>query len=199
MKKQVVIIHGGDTHKTREDFLKSLNTLYLDIEKYKKEGGDWKLWLRAELGGDYEVVIPQMPNKFDAKYEEWELWFGRIVPLLTDEVVLVGHSLGGSFLAKYLSLNKVPKKVKAVCLVASVFDLDSFGNGLLTFELPEKLDMQTEKVFLYHSTDDTIVPVSAMHKLKEKIPEAEVREFTDRWHFVGDEFPELLEDIKKVF
>lgn len=199
MKKQVVIIHGGDTHKTREDFLKSLNTLYLDIEKYKKESGDWKTWLRKELGPDYEVVIPQMPNKFDAKYPEWELWFNRIVPLLADEVVLIGHSLGGSFLVKYLSLNKVPKKILAVGLVSAVYDYDSFGGGLLTFELPDKLDMQTDKVFIYHSTDDTIVPVSAMHKLREKVPFAETREFTDRWHFVGDEFPELLEDIRQVF
>ena len=68
------------------------------------------------------------------------------LPFLNDEIVLVGHSMGGSFLAKYLSENKFPKKIKGAFLVSAVYNKDSEGYGLLSFALSEKINLQTEKI-----------------------------------------------------
>jgi predicted alpha/beta hydrolase family esterase len=195
MKKQIVIIHGGDTFATQEDYLKFLRNFEIDIERYKTSETDWKPWLRKMLQEKYEVIIPQMPNKFNAQYEEWKLWFEKFIPFLNDEVILIGHSLGGIFLAKYLSENIFPKKIKAVMLVSAVYDKDSDGNSSLSFSLPSALNLQTDKVFLYHSKDDPVVPFSALEKYQKALPEAVARALEDKKHINQEEFPELLEDL----
>ncbi|MDP3962698.1 MAG: hypothetical protein Q8Q03_02430 [bacterium] len=103
MKMQVIIIHGGDTFETREQYLDFLHNYEINIERYKKDTDDWKKSLRSKLGADYEVIIPIMPNKTDGRYEEWEIWMDKLITFIDDGVILIGHSMGGSFLAKYLS------------------------------------------------------------------------------------------------
>ena len=199
MKKQVVIIHGADTFETYDAYLNFLRNFQIDIERYKTSKDDWKPWLREKLGSEYEVILPTMPNKFNAKFEEWKLWFEKLFPFLNDDIVLVGHSGGASFLAKYLSENKFPKKIKGVFLVSGVFDVDFDGLGLASFSLPEKLDLQTENIFLYHSKDDPVVPFSALEKFAKALPYAHTRVFEDRQHINQEEFPELLGDIKNLY
>jgi uncharacterized protein len=195
MKKQVVIIHGGDTFRTHEEYIKFLRDFEIDIERYKTNKTDWKPWLRQKLGVDYEVILPVMPNKTNAVFDEWKLWFEKLIPFLNDEVVLVGHSLGVSFLTKYLSENKFPKKIKGIFLVSGVFDGDAEGYPLASFALPEKLDLQTENIYLYHSKDDPVVQFAALEKFSAALPKAHSKVFEDRKHFNQEEFPELADNI----
>ena len=57
------------------------------------------------------------------------------------------------------------------------------------------LDLQTEKIDLYHSKDDPVVPFSDLSKYQEALPNAKSRIFDDRKHINQEEFPELLNDI----
>ncbi|MBI2086680.1 MAG: alpha/beta hydrolase [Candidatus Zambryskibacteria bacterium] len=198
MKRQIVIIHGGDTFATQEAYLNFLRKYEIDIERYKTDKDDWKPWIRKTLQDDYEVITPQMPNKTNARYEEWKLWLEKFIPFLNDEVILIGHSLGGVFLAKYLSLNQFPRKIRAVMLVGAVYDKDCEGYPVLSFSLPEIINLQTDKIYLYHSKDDPVVPFSALEQYQKALPNAQVRVFEDRQHLNQPEFPELLEDIKNL-
>jgi len=198
MKKQVIVIHGGDTFEEYEEYLEFLRKYEINIERYKTGKDDWKPWLREKLGEGYEVILPVMPNKTNARFEEWKLWFEKLFPFLNDEVVLVGHSLGGSFVAKYLSENKFPKKLKGVFLVAPPYVKDCDGYPLVSFTLPEKLDLQTENIFLYHSHDDPVVPFSALEQFQKAFPNAHTRIFEDRKHLNQEQFPELIEDMKSL-
>ena len=108
MKKQIVIIHGGSSFKTYKDYIQNLKKQEISIENLKFQKR-WKDGLSAELGDDYEFLTPRMPNRENARYEEWKIWFNRIEKILDDEVILIGHSLGGSFLTKYLSKNTFSK------------------------------------------------------------------------------------------
>jgi|SRR3989344_4026576 len=195
MKKQVVVVHGGDTFKTYEEYLKFLRNCEIDIERYKTNKIDWKPWLRQKLGENYEVILPVMPNKTNAVFDEWKLWFEKLFPFLNDGVVLVGHSLGVSFLAKYLFENEFPKKIKGVFLVSGVFDGDAEGYPLVSFALPKKLNLQTENIYLYHSKDDPVVQFVALEKFSAALPTAHKKVFEDRKHFNQEEFPELVSDI----
>ncbi len=198
MKKQIVIIHGGDTFATQEEYLNFLRKYEINIERYKTDKDDWKPWIRKMLREEYEVITPQMPNKANARYEEWKLWFEKFLPFLNDGVILIGHSQGGIFLAKYLSENHFQKKIKAIMLVGAVYDKDCEGYTVLSFSLPETLNLQSDKIFLYHSKDDPVVPFSALEKYKKALPTAIVRVFENRQHLNQEEFPELLEDIKNL-
>ncbi len=54
-----------------------------------------------------------------------------------------------------------------------------------------------QRIYIYHSQDDTIVPFEESLELKGFFPEAEFREFYDKGHFYLEaELPELVEDIK---
>jgi len=108
MKKQVVVIRGGNTFETRKAYVAYLKRYKLDIQKLKR--GDWKDSLNKDLGKTFEVILPRMPNASDARYEEWKIFFNKLRPFLRSGVILIGHSLGGTFLAKYLSQNRFPKK-----------------------------------------------------------------------------------------
>ena len=58
------------------------------------------------------------------------------------------------------------------------------------------LEKYVDQIFIYHSTDDDIVPYSHAEKIKAYLPKAKLLTFTDRGHFFGEEkFPELLENI----
>lgn len=198
MKAQVVVIHGGDTFPDYESYLNFLKDFDMDLERYKSEKKDWKPTLGQKLGGEYEVFLPAMPNKTNAVYREWKLWFEKILEKLGQDIVLVGHSLGASFLIKYLSENKVDKNIKSVHLVSGVFDKDFDGLELCTFALPEALNLQTKNVFLYHSEDDPVVPFSALEKIASKVSGSTKRVFKDRKHMNMENFPELVEDVLSV-
>ncbi|MEZ4156518.1 MAG: alpha/beta fold hydrolase [Candidatus Paceibacterota bacterium] len=196
MKQQIVIIHGGTTFETYEEYLGYLESCKLTIEKIKAR--DWKDRLQSVLP-DFDVLYPKMPNAKNARYPEWKMWFEKLFPLLNDEVVLIGHSLGGIFLAKYLAENKFPKKIKSVHLVAPPYDTEHCKDSLADFELGESIEglgEQTERIFLYQSKDDEAVPYQDAEKYKKNIPHIKLQWFEDRGHFTQETFPELIEDIK---
>ena len=198
MKKQVVVISGGDTFATYKEYLNFLRNYKIDIDRYKSDKTDWKPWLRQVLGESYEVILPKMPNVTNARFEEWKLCFEKFIPFLNSGVVLVGHSLGGSFLAKYLSKNQFPKKIEAVFLVAACFGDNLPEYKAVDFHISNdinKLSIQARNIFLYHSKDDPVVPFADLIKFKEKLPIAQIRIFDDGGHFIQEEFPELVEDI----
>ncbi len=198
-KQQIIVIHGGDTFETYEEYLSFLTTFEVDLESLRKIG--WKKTLGTELGDDYEVFLLQMPNKLNAQYQEWTIWFEKYLPLFNEQIVLVGHSLGGIFLAKHLSENKVAKKILATFLVSAPFDDQDSDFSLASFSLPEDLGLfatQGGAMTLYYSTDDPVVPFADAEKYRTALPEAELKEFTDRGHFTDELFPEIVTDIKAV-
>lgn len=195
MKKQVVAIHGGDAYATYEEFLTGLLNKVVSLEWLTFH--DWKNALAEELGDGYEVILPRMPNPQNAKYLEWKIWFEKLIPHLQDGVILIGHSLGGIFLAKYLSEETFPKKIRATFLVAAPYDMDG-DRRIVEFVLPDSLEAfakQGGKLFLYQSEDDPVVPFSELGKYQKSLPSARVKRFADRQHFNQDSFPEIVSDI----
>lgn len=199
MKQQILVIHGGETFRSQGDYLVSLNTRAIDLDKFRR-GPMWKDNLQQDLGNKYDIIMPPMPNANYAKYSEWKLWFERILPLLNKKLVLIGHSMGGIFLAKYLSENTVPNLVQALVLVAAPYKNMS-SETLASFNLTRKLanvSKQSSKILLAQSTDDEVVEPSHVDFYKKELPNAELMIFKDKGHFKVEHFPELVEWLKKV-
>ena len=191
-KTQVIVIHGGDAWDTYEEYIERLKEWTYD--PYETRGDGWKKLLAGSLGEVYEVFLPQMPSKYNAKYTEWCIWFEKVIPYIHEEVIVIGHSLGANFVAKYCAENTVPFVVSQVHLVSGCYSL---GGG---FELPGSLNgiaEQCKNVFIYHSTDDPIVPYADALKYHNALPHAKLQTFSDRGHFLSDEFLEIVENIKK--
>lgn len=198
MPKQIFIIHGGETYDTYDAYLADLKNKEIDLDRLRQK--DWKSNLQENLGPEYEVIAPRMPCAQNAKYTEWTIWFEKITPLLNDNIILIGHSLGGIFLAKYLSENNLAKNINAVFLVAAPF-VPGKGESLADFTLPsslENLSKQTDKIILYHSQDDPIVPIENLKKYSEALPKTQTRILENRQHFNQKDFPEIIADIVAV-
>ncbi len=198
--RQIIAIHGGTSFDTHDDYINFIKTRDISLEKLKQRY-DWRSTLGEDLGDGYEVLIPKMPNGTNVRYEEWRIWIERCAPFIQEDAVFIGHSLGGIFLAKYLSENNWPKRIRATILVAAPFDSVSTVESLNDFPLPptlETLDRQGGEISIIHSKDDPIVPFSETEKYRRALPRANVLAFEDRKHFNEEHFPELVELIASL-
>lgn len=121
--------------------------------------------------------------------------------LLDDDFVLIGHSLGAIFLVKYLSENKIAKRVKKTMLLGAPFDDEGMVHEPL-FSFLRKGTLkhfiaQAGEIYVYHSEDDFAVPFSHLSKYQQALSAAHFRVFTDRNHFLQSSVPELVVDIKR--
>jgi uncharacterized protein len=197
-KTQILIVHGGETFKNRKDYLNYLKNRTVSIEKRPR----WALeYLDKELGKKFEIIRPRMPLQENAKYSDWKLYFERFIPLLRNNIILIGNSLGGTFLAKYLSENKFPKKILAVYLTCPPFDDTCPSDGLVGgFKLKSDLSLiekNCKNVTLMFSADDNVVPVAHAEKYRDKLKNVKIIIYKSKnGHFQIPKFPEIVRMIK---
>lgn len=197
-KTQIVFVHGGNSFDNITEFYDDLRQR--EFDPYQPERKKWRNKIASDLEATHESHILQMPNALNADYTAWSIWFEKMVPFLRNNVVLVGHSLGGGFLLRYLTENKLPVTVRQLHLVAPcIDDLDCPGVGGFKIDVATWSGFTSEikEVHLWHSIDDTLVPLHHSERLLEKYPTAHLHKFTDRGHFLEPEFPELLQEIQK--
>ena len=140
-----------------------------------------------------------------ACYKIWKLRFEKYFQYLDEEnFVLIGHSLWAMFLLKYLWENEFPFKIHQLHIVSPVFDeqgLPEGDNYLGDFaydgESLRTISTKAEKIWIWHSKDDPVVPFFHSERIIKYIDGAEFMVFEDRWHFNQAEFPELVEVVKK--
>ena len=117
-KKQVIVIGGGESWDTYEEYIAYLKEKNYD--PYENYGEGWKKLLQDALGEVYDVIYVLMPSRANAKYDEWVIWFEKLLPYMQNDVSLVGHSLGGALAINFAA--RFPSKVAGVFLVSPVIN-----------------------------------------------------------------------------
>ena len=200
MNQQVLVIHGGTTFPNHKKFLEHLSTLDIDLERLRYKL-DWKGSLAQDLGNDYDVFTPKMPNASNAQYDEWKIWFENILPRMHKNIILIGHSLGGAFLIRYLSENKVSNNIKALFLIAAPYEAIEDEEYLGGFELSKKnepLSLQSNKIIVFHSNDDKVVPVEHSKHIHSLIKDSQLKILDNYGHINTEHFPELVKEIRNI-
>ncbi|MEK7471417.1 MAG: alpha/beta hydrolase [Patescibacteria group bacterium] len=200
-KPQIFVIHGGSTFKKHKDYLRYLKTRKISIDKdlhWRQE------YLNKELGRKFQLIHPRMPSSDNSQYEEWKINLERHFPYLRKNIILIGESLGGIFLAKYLSENKFPKKILATYLVCAPFDntipRESLGGGFKLKKNLSLLQKNSPNLTLMFSGDDNVVPVSHAEKYRVKLPNAKIIIYRSKnGHFRVPKFPEIVRMIKENY
>jgi predicted alpha/beta hydrolase family esterase len=199
-KTQILIIHGGMTFRNQKDYLSCLKNRKISLEKRI----NWaQNYLEKKLGNGFQIIRPRMPLQDNAKYKDWEIFFERYIPHLKDNVILIGCSLGGIFLTKYLSEHKFPKKIKAVFLVCAPFD-DSHSDEDLAggFNLKSDLSLiekNTKNLAFLFSKDDECVTIYHAEAYRKKLPDAKIIIYKSKnGHFNVPTFPEIIKMVKKL-
>ncbi|HAN03894.1 MAG TPA: hypothetical protein DCQ25_01290 [Elusimicrobia bacterium] len=197
-KPQILYIHGGSTFSNRADYLRFLKNRPVSSGERIR----WnEAYLDRSLGAKCEIIRPKMPCPERAAYADWKVHLERHIPLLRDNVILAGTSLGGIFLARYLAENRFPKKILSAYLICPPFD-----NTLPTeeiccgFRLPRSLELlekNCDRLTLCFSSDDTTVPASHAKKYARRLKKARILVYDNKnGHFKVPEFPELVRMIK---
>lgn len=197
--QQVIVIHGGTTFQDYDMYLKSLSEKKLDINRFIYRPM-WKELLQDNLGSEYQVLLPSMPNSTNARYNEWKLWFEHISSLFSNNCILIGHSLGAVFLAKYLSEHSLPAKIKATILIAAPYD-DEGVEDLTDFKivkLSERLTEQAGRLVFFNGMDDPVISNLDLSKYQNQLPAAEFKILSAPDHFVRADFPELISLLKNI-
>lgn len=156
--------------------------------------------LEAELGPQYAVRYPLMPNEAEPLYASWRTALFKKFDELDDNAVLVGHSVGGTFLIHAVAEQRPKRKWGGIFLIAPPFLGDGGWPGDETdpaTNLTEALRADVP-VFLYHGTADGEVPPEHMKLYAEIIPHAATRALADRDHQLNNDLSELAQDIRET-
>ena len=122
------MIHGGMTFKSKKDYLHFLQSREVSIQEKIRWTDEY---LKKKLGEDFEIIKPRMPLKENAQCKEWKIHFEQFFSQLKDNIILIGTSLGGIFLAKYLSEHTFPKKILSTYLICPPYDNSVPGEDLV--------------------------------------------------------------------
>lgn len=197
-KRQILMVHGGMTFKNQRDYFDYLKNREIKLEKKPKWTEDY---IDKELGKKFQIIKPRFPLQENAKYSDWKIWFERFIPFLNNNIILIGGSLGGIFLAKYLSENKFPKKILSVYMICPPYDNTCSQEDLVGgFKLKSDLSLiekNCKDVTLMFSADDDVVPVAHAEKYRKKLKNSKIVIYKSKnGHFKISKFPEIIKMIK---
>lgn len=181
MSRQILFIHSAGPqgpHEGSSDFIASL---------------------RDALGAEYSILSPIMPHPASPAYEPWKEKLTAVLAGLHGEIIVIGHSLGGSVLLKYLSEESHHAAIAGLFLVATPYwgsDEDwQAEEFILQDGFASKL-AGIPRIMLYHSDDDEIVPINHSLLYAEELPNAALRTLHGRGHSFNTGLPELVDDIR---
>jgi predicted alpha/beta hydrolase family esterase len=156
--------------------------------------------LQRALGAEYDVRYPQMPGESEPEMQAWKAQIARELAAVDGKVILVGHSLGGSALLRYLSEESVEKPIVGLFLLAAPsWDEEkwNFDDLKLSRDLAAKVT-PIARVFLYHNRDDETVPLSHLALHAARLPCAVVRESDKGGHQFAQDLAKVASDIRSV-
>ena len=182
--QNILIIHGGKSFLDNETYLNYLQNLKIkSLDDFKMV--DWKDNLSDNLGDRYDVISPSMPCKMNSKYNEWKIYFEKILTIINGDLILIGHSLGALFLLKYISENGCPMLCKSIVLVACPFNSEINEYKLNGFDIKDftKLNQVANQIHFVFSSDDQVVTIENMYKFKNKRPTANYTLIEGAGHF----------------
>jgi predicted alpha/beta hydrolase family esterase len=149
--------------------------------------------LRRELGQDYEIRYPRMPNEDDPDYTPWKTTLEREFGTLQDGAILVGHSVGGTILVKVLAEHSPAQKLGAIFLIAAPFVGDG-GWSSDDLQFPSDLGARLPQgipIHFYHGLEDEVAPPSHVDLYARAVPQARVHRLRDRDHQLNNDMREV--------
>lgn len=154
--------------------------------------------LQEQLGEVYHILSPGMP---DPDYIPWKTQIANEIKAWDGEVLLIGHSLGGSVLLKYLSEEDCQLTVSGLFLIAAPYWGKDDDWRSEDFRLPDSFATMLPRIsslYLYHSRHDPVVPFAHAQHYAKQLPQAVTREYEGDDHYFCEGLPELVDDIKRL-
>jgi len=136
MNKKIFIIGwwvDSSNFRSFEDYL-----IQEDFNPYEEKIKWWKDNLQDDLWDKFEVINIPMPNTHFAQYKYWKIMFEKALPYFWGKNILIWHSLGWTFLLKYLNENTLENIIQ-IHLVAPASQ-DTPNEKIWSFLFDKKLN-----------------------------------------------------------
>ena len=159
-------------------------------------------WLADELRNrGFEVLTPALSLKSGEELDPLKIIEELKVQVgfLKKDDILLGHSLGGVVVLRYLEAAEMTETPRAVILVASPwkvarpelrhFFLDELDTDVVMWKAREFV--------VIHSSDDKLVPIEHGKKLAEVLKARFIQTEGDD-HFMAEQYPILLQTIEDL-
>ena len=157
--------------------------------------------LRNTLGSGFAVHYPPMPDEAEPKFDVWKTTILEHSTRLEPDLVLAGHSIGASVLAKVMTTPGNKPACRGLFLVAAPFwHDDAFWNWpdcTLARDAADRLPASLP-VYFYHGTADPFVPVSHLDMYGAALPKAVLRRLPARDHQMNEDLSEVASDIASL-
>lgn len=159
--------------------------------------------LQHELGTEYKVEYPKMPDEGNAPYKLWKHQIEKELNSISNLVALIGHSVGASHLAKSLIEIKIIKAPLGIFLLEAPFWggegwlYEGYKELVLPKDAATKFSKQSH-IFLYHSRDDEVVPFDHLALYAKLIPYATLRKILKGGHQLNNDLSAVASDIKNL-
>ena len=155
--------------------------------------------LRRELGPDYQVHYPAMPDEGEPDYATWKQVILDHLQQVDGRRIVVGHSIGGSVLIKLLVEMALPCPIVAAFSIAAPFWHDHhfwrWDEVTLQPDSAERFPPELP-LFLYHGAADGSVPISHLQMYARALPRALVRALAGRDHQLNHDLTDVARDIQ---
>ncbi len=182
MKKEIFFVHSAGP----QDYAHGSNKL--------------AAYLSTSLGDGYRIHNPCLPEPENPRYGAWKMALQSVLPVGGHKAAIVGHSLGGSVIIKYLSEGLCQMPIAGLFLVGAPYwgtrgwtmEEFMFEQGFQT-KLPS-----IERIFIYHSRYDKWVPYSHGRVYTRELPGAILRTINGDDHEFNSGLPLLVNDIQSL-
>ena len=166
---------------------------------------NWFPWMKKELDAlGCSTIVPQFPTPKNQTLENWFAVFDEYAAEFTPETILIGHSLGGTFLLRVLERSAF--KSKASFFVAAsigIRPLKNYETDKPFVQKPfdwNKIRSNAGHAFVFHSNNDPFVGIENSRKIASKLG-VEMIFVENAGHFNAaagyTRFEALLELVKK--
>jgi predicted alpha/beta hydrolase family esterase len=182
MTKQILFIHGGGGGAYKADAALAES-------------------LRAELGADYHVRYPEMPNDAEPDYQTWKCIILDHAREMGERAILVGHSIGASVLLKiFTEPDDKPPIAGLISISAPFWHEDDFWRWdevKLSADAAQNFPRDTP-LFLYHGKADDFVPPEHLDMHAKALPFATIQELAGRDHQLNGDLSDVARDIAEL-
>ena len=157
-------------------------------------------WLERELRSrGFDVVVPALPDPENPDRDLWNQTLVDACAPLTENDIIVGHSLGGAAALRMLEACEARSTPHAAILVSTPWMIkDEKFRGFFMSELDfEVLMWRASKFVIVHAENDPIIPIEHAKRYAGALHASLITPPTGE-HFQGEEYPILLETIEKI-
>ncbi len=152
-----------------------MTNIFIIHGAYGNPEENWFPWLKSKLEKlNCRVFVPKFPTPENQSLQNWLKVFEDYKQYLSENSIIIGHSLGPAFLLNILE--NLDKPIKAAFFVSGFIgllrnsDFDNINKSFVEKNFYwQKIKQNCPKFFVFHSDNDPYVPLEKANQFAKNL------------------------------